>query len=450
MKKCLFFILLIACFCISTGQNLDSLWKIYNNKEQADTNRLKAIQTLIRNYATNDPDTAIVLAQLEEKLADLLPPSNKKTWIADALGNTGFCFMNKGDLPKALDYFLKSLKLYEEIQDKKGIGYCYVYLGQFYFYQSNDLKALEYIQKALKIKQDLGDKKGIGSCYVNIGNYYLKKSDYPMALDYYLKGLKILTEINNKKYIENCYGNIGNIYYYQLDYNKSLEYYVKALRIQQEINDRNGMAISYLNIVGVYEKLANYKLAMLYGDSALKTSKEIEDIDSERLTYGKLGVIYSKINKYKEAYEYDVKFKMLTDSMFNADNSKQLGDMKTQFEVEKKEAELKVKSEAEQEKLKAVASEEKKRQEVIIGAVAGILLVVVLFSFSLYRRFKLTQKQKEVIEEQKLLVDKAFEELHEKNKEVMDSIYYARKIQRALITPEKYIENSLNKLTKSK
>src|SRR6185437_14630596 len=416
MKKWLFFIFLITCFCFSNGQNLDSLWKVYNDKTQIDTNRLKAIQTLVRNYSTNNPDTAIILAQQEEKLADLLPATNKKKWIADALSNTGFCFMNKGDLPKALDYYLKSLKLYEEIQDKKGIGYCYVYLGQFYYYQSDDSKALEYFQKALKIKQELGDKKGTGSCYVNIGNFYLKKNDYTTALDYYLKGLKILTEINNKKYIENCYGNIGNIYYYQLDNNKALEYYIKALRIQQEINDKNGMAISYLNIAGVYEKLANYKLAILFSDSAIQTSKEVEDIDSERLTYGKLGIIYSKINKYKEAYEYNVKFKMLTDSMFNADNSKQLGDMKTQFEVEKKEAEL----------------------------------IVIIFSLSLFKRFKVTQKQKEVIEEQKLLVDKAFEELHEKNKEVMDSIYYAEKIQRALITSEKYIENSLNKLTKNK
>ncbi|HKC66877.1 MAG TPA: tetratricopeptide repeat protein, partial [Bacteroidia bacterium] len=402
----------------------------------------------IRNYSGNNPDTAIVLAQQEEKLAGLLPSSSKKIWIADALANTGFCFMNKGDLPKALDYYLKSLKLYEEIKDKKGIGYCYVYLGQFYFFESNDLKALDYFKKALKIKQDLDDKNGMGSCYVNIGNFYLKKTDYPTALEYYLKGLKILTEVNNKKYINYCYGNIGNIYYYQLNYKLSLEYYMKALRVQQEINDITGMAISYLNIVGLYEKLANYKLAILYGDSAIQTSKEVGDIDSERLTYGKLGIIYAAINKYKEAYEYDVKFKTLTDSMFNADNSKQLGDLKTQFEVEKKEAELKIKSDAEKEKIKAVSLEENKRQKLVIGAVAGILVMVIIFSLSLFKRFKVTQKQKEVIEEQKLLVDKAYDELHEKNKEVMDSIYYAQKIQKALITPEKYIENSLNKLTK--
>jgi hypothetical protein len=119
--------------------------------------------------------------------------------------------------------------------------------------------------------------------------------------------------------------------------------------------------------------------------------------------------------------------------------------MKTQFEVEKKEAELKVKAEAEQEKLKAVAAEEKKRQQVIIFAVGGVLLIVVVFSLFLFKRFRITQKQKIIIEEQKIHVDEAYEKLHEKNKEVMDSIYYARRIQTALLPSEKYIDKHLKK-----
>ncbi|HWY33822.1 MAG TPA: hypothetical protein VNX68_04205 [Nitrosopumilaceae archaeon] len=140
------------------------------------------------------------------------------------------------------------------------------------------------------------------------------------------------------------------------------------------------------------------------------------------------------------------KCNQLTDSIFNSENSKQLGDLKTKFEVEKKEAELKVKSEAEQDKLKAIALEESKRQQVLIYTVAGILLVVIVFFLFLYKRFHITQKQKKLIEKQKVFVDEAYHQLHEKNKEVMDSIHYAKRIQRALITSEKYISNQLNRL----
>ena len=80
-------------------------------------------------------------------------------------------------------------------------------------------------------------------------------------------------------------------------------------------------------------------------------------------------------------------------------------------------------------------------------ALYGGLLLVIGFSVFVFNRFKVTQKQKKVIEDQKVLVDKAYESLHEKNKEVMDSIHYAKRIQRALITSESYIEKQLKKLS---
>jgi len=229
-----------------------------------------------------------------------------------------------------------------------------------------------------------------------------------------------------------------------------LEYDLKSLRIKKEIDDKPGIGVSYINIGVFYQKLANYKLATLYCDSAIRIATAIHDINDERLAYDVLASVYSEAGKYKEAYETHVKFKKLTDSIFNEDNSKQLGDLKTQFEVEKKEAELKIKSDAEHEKLKAVAAEETKRQQIIIASVVGVLLVVLVFSLFLYKRFKITQRQKAVIEKQKILVDKAYDELNEKNKEVMDSIRYAKRIQTALITSEKYVESSLNKLMKNK
>ena len=50
-------------------------------------------------------------------------------------------------------------------------------------------------------------------------------------------------------------------------------------------------------------------------------------------------------------------------------------------------------------------------------------------------------------EEQKLKVDEAFEKLEIKQKEIMDSIYYARRIQRALLTQENYFTKCINKRT---
>ncbi len=242
---------------------------------------------------------------------------------------------------------------------------------------------------------------------------------------------------------------LENIYADKKEYPKALAYYLKELELKQAIGDKQGIVVCYVNMGELCTNLLDYKQSIQYSNAAIQISNEIGYIEGMRLAYEHLAIAYSKTNKYKEAYENHVKFKALTDSIFNTDNSKQLGDMKTKFEVEKKEAELKVKSEAEQEKLKAVAYEEKKRQQVIIAAVAGVLVLVLAFSLFLFKRFKITERQKTIIEKQKQRVDEAYDLLHEKNKEVMDSIRYAKRIQTALITSEKYISNSLNRLVKN-
>ena len=447
MKRILYIVLFsILLPYLGCGQNIDSLWKVYNNKSQADTNRLNAMLNITRSYTNNNPDTAIVLAKQQIAFANSLSNKKAEKWIAISLNIIGLSFMNKGNYPKALDYYLKSLKIHEKIGNKKGAAGCYNNIGLIYENQANYSKALEYYLKALKLYEEINYKNGLGSSYGNIGIIYWHQGNLPKSLEYHFKSLKIYQELNNKKGITGCYRNIGNDYADQFNYQKALEYYLEDLKICKETEDKLEVGACYGNIGELCNNLANYKKAIQYCDSALQKTKETGDIDVERSAYQNMAAAYNKMGKYKEAYEAHVKFKALTDSIFNEDNSKQLGDLKTQFEVEKKEAELKIKSDAEQEKLLAVASEEKKRQQVIIVSVIGVLLLVIIFSLFLYKRFKITEKQKEVIEEQKILVDKAFEELHERNKEVMDSIRYAKRIQTALITSEKYIESSLTKL----
>lgn len=95
-------------------------------------------------------------------------------------------------------------------------------------------------------------------------------------------------------------------------------------------------------------------------------------------------------------------------------------------------------------------AEEKQKQKIVIGLVFFVLIIVIIFSVFLFNRFRVTNRQKIIIERQKIAVDKAYEQLHERNKEVIDSINYANRIQGALLASEKYIAAQLNRLLKSK
>ncbi len=74
MRGSLLVLFLFVCSGIfRQNKKLDSLWKVYNTKAQADTNRLKAIHNIAWSYVDANPDTAIILAEKELDLAYYFP-----------------------------------------------------------------------------------------------------------------------------------------------------------------------------------------------------------------------------------------------------------------------------------------------------------------------------------------------------------------------------------------
>ena len=141
----------------------------------------------------------------------------------------------------------------------------------------------------------------------------------------------------------------------------------------------------------------------------------------------------------------------MRDSVNNQETKKASIKSQLKYEYEKQAAADSVKH-AQAQKVKdaqlraqnASLKQQKTQRYVLYG---GLLLVVGILIFMI-NRFRITQRQKALIQKQKVFVDEAYEKLHEKNKEVLDSIHYAQRIQKALITSEKYIDKQLNKLNK--
>jgi hypothetical protein len=230
-----------------------------------------------------------------------------------------------------------------------------------------------------------------------------------------------------------CYNGIANIYFSQSQNVSALEYFIKALHYRKMLPANNDLGRTYISISELYNQEKNYPLAIRYADSGRNVGVEVENIAIMADASRQLAHAYGALNQYKKAYENYLYFMQVKDSMTIPNDEKKINELITNYENEKKEVIL--------QKEKELREAEKKRQQIVSYAIAGILLIVTLFSFALYRRFKITVKQKEIIQEKN-------REVEEKQKEIIDSITYARRIQSALITSEKYIQKNLERLNK--
>jgi tetratricopeptide (TPR) repeat protein len=422
----------------------------------------KGISTSLNNLGAickNQGDIPRALEYLGKSLKIEEELGNKKG-ISTSLNNLGTIYYSKGDIPKALECYSKSLRNWEEIGEKKGIANSFYNLGFVYKNQGDIPKALEYYGKGLKISEEMGDKNGIANSLNNFGAIYKGQGDTAKALEYFVKTLKIKEEMGDKNGMAISLNNIGTIYRDQGDILKALEYFGKSLRIQEEIGDKRGIALALHNIGSIYYKRTfvektsaikqkNYSQALEFYLRSMKVGKELgfpEIITDNALV---LNQIYKATGKYQFALEnYELYIKM-RDSLNNESTRKASIKSQLKYEYEKQAAADSVAHAKESE----IKNAELKRQEAEIKAkknqqyaLFGGLFLVMVFAGFMFNRFKVTQKQKGVIEHQKEIVEEQKHLVDEKQQEILDSIRYAKRIQLAQIPTEKRVASILKRM----
>ena len=235
MKNLLLIIFLsISGICLNAQSNLDSLYAIWQDETVSDTIRVDAYKNYIWNgFMFSNSDTAFILAQNLLDFGDERFYAGAKINAYYLMGISNYL---KSDYTKALDYYQRSLKIQEEIGDKKASASTINNIGIIYKQQGDYPKALEYYQRSLKMEEEIGDKKGIASTINNIGIIYKQQGDYPKALKYCNKGLKISQEIGALVIEKKACKCLYEIYKFQGNTNEALVYIEKLNIIEDSLN----------------------------------------------------------------------------------------------------------------------------------------------------------------------------------------------------------------------
>lgn len=441
----IFFCLLVGGnVCESQNARIDSLKKVADAAK--DTNAVNSLNLLsISGWQTGGYKQALQLAEKAKKLAEALKFEKGVAIAMDNLGTTNWYL---GNYPEALKNHLASLSIKEKQNDKGGIAVCYNNIAIVYLYQENFPEALKQYNAALKIFEEkcgegTGNKdkrclKGIAATYNNIGNTYYYAGKPQEAVRWFLRSLKIREEIGDKQDIAASYNNLANLYEENGNYEEAVRNYNAALKLMEEMGDKDAIAGFYINMGSFFTRVKKYKDADLYLNKALGMAKDIGSLIEMKECYSDLAILDSARGNYKGALDWYKLFITTRDSLVNEENTKKTVRLEMTHEFEKKENEARL----EQEKKDALAAAEKRKQRIILLAISGFGLLVLGFAIFAYRSFLQKKKANQEISMQKYLIE-------EKQKEILDSIHYAKRIQTALIPSEWYIAKQLKRMTEN-
>jgi serine phosphatase RsbU (regulator of sigma subunit) len=435
------------------------------------------------------------------------PQINKsaKRYLAASLNNTGFNNFQTGNLRAALNYFQKSLTLQKKIFDSTGIGQSLNNIAAVYDSQGDILKALQFYYESLNIRELIGDKKGMSQSLNNIAVLYSNQNDYKSTINFHEKCLALKKELKDSAGMARTYNNIGTTQMKQVDdliraeknvpnnliksiYNN----FHNAYLLNHKLNYEDGLATTYINIGMYHEMVAANNLnnginkhdttflkAELYirkaldyytrmndrewiGNSynaiaqvnlkaekineaetnalkALQIAKEIEFPFLMQNSAETLLQVYRLKKNYLKALEMSDLANSLKDSLMSENIKKESVSKKFIYENEKKDAIVK----ANIEKAEYTYKTKEREQRIILIVVLVITLLILFFGIVIYNRLKVTRKQKAVIELKEIETQHQKQIIEEKQKEILDSIHYAKRIQNALLVQTEFIDQNI-------
>ncbi len=386
------------------------------------------------------------------------------------LNNIANVYSDQGRYPKALEYYLKALKIRKKLGNKRGIAGTLENLGSIYDEKGDNTKALKYYQKALSISKELGDKSLTAIALSNIGNIYKNQENYVKALEYYNQALRIKKKMKVKSSIAFTLGRIVELYtrvYQQSDSVRKLflkatfpqlpteefqgpsSYRAgrllldtaftiqrKALEINKEIGANKNISINYRNIGYIFQIKKQYRNARQYYHRAYELADSIGSLPEEKKSARRLYQVYKALDRPNQALKWHERYITHKDSLFNKEKQKEIGKLETRYKWQQKQLKDSLQHAKEIRAQKLKHQHEIQQQRYMLYSAGGGLLIVLVFAGILYNRFRVTQRQRDLIQKQKQVVDA-------KNREITSSINYAKRIQDALLKEEEHVTPDL-------
>jgi tetratricopeptide (TPR) repeat protein len=413
-------------------------------------------------FMTGEVDRSISMLKKGLNIAIAL---NDKEGMSNLQNSMGIVYQMKGDIDNSLYYLTESHKNAVLTKSDEMIASIMGNIANIYQKQGDIYKAMESYLEIIDAAHKMGKKVSEAKYLMNLGVLYDEEGDpvcklsakdcgvraKTKALECFLKSYDLCRSEGENITLSLVAQNIGTFYLRTKNYPLALKFYLEAEKACKTTNDPYALSGIYKDLAVYYTKTNDVPTALKYGRRAFAMSETSAAPENIMNAADALKKIYLKMNDHKNAllmFELYIKMK---DSISSQSSREKMMRKQYKFEYDKRSAADSV-AHAKENEIKQVElsrqSAEIKAKKNQQYALFGGMFFVCLFGVFMFNRYKVTQKQKFLIEHQKEIVEEQKKLVDEKQREVLDSIRYAQRIQLASMPTEKQINLGIKRLRK--
>ena len=273
----------------------------------------------------------------------------------------------------------------------------------------------------------------------DFGNVYRILDKLDSATFFYQKAIKLAEQNKDTLCLLQLYINYGLIPRKIKKFDEAIEFYEKGIGLAQKINFESYVYWGKGQLLDAYFEQGNFPKAKLLQEELIKYNEQTGATEIGLIgQYEMLSSINSSLNQFQDAYLALFKAYTLRNKVFSQEEQNKLSRVEEDYLEKEKQLQIDIIN-------KEKEAETRVKNIVLISLIISIFLImlIIFFFIKLSKSRKIIFLQKEQVEKQKHLIE-------EKQKEIIDSITYARRIQRSLLPTEKYIDKTLRRITDKK
>ncbi len=411
--------------------NIDSCLTVLKTAKD-DTNKVLLLDVIAWEISYTNLQKGIDYSSQSYSLAKKL---NYERAYAKICNTQAAIYTDMAEIPMALDLCLEGLKYAKKNHQLRTQVSLLNSLGNIYSKRKDNKKALYYYLQSVEASKicqpdilpvaPYGNIVGIYTSYKKLDSamYYVN-----LCLDYNLKH-------HNKDRLSNNYLSLSEIYYELNNGEKCIQAANDAVNASIDINDEYTLAHCYIQLSNAHYLSKNLKSAIDALDKAILCANKTGDIPALETIAQGYSQYYEELGDFKNSLKYFKEYKMYRDSALNYESIQQEKNAEAKYENEKKQKEIELLG----EKQKLNEAENQKKKIYLSAALLGIIVLGFVLVI-LYRNNVLKQKTNSSLEAFNKEVNHQKELVEVKNKEITDSINYAKRIQQSILTSDNYFK----------